>query len=134
MEFGYQFPYMVHDCVNAGTIKPSILAKVVGGRVETKWLFRTRNNEHQARLAKSDRAQNAQGIFKARIPTQEKQKSQVLVLVDDVMTTGATLANLAQVLQVEYPQARIVAVTWIRAQGTHGQGDWEIEKRARGLV
>jgi len=60
-------------------------------------LKRTKNRTPQSRLSGEARLTNAEGIYRAAIP--DKWKGKCLVLVDDVMTTGATLGNCAQALQ-----------------------------------
>ena len=60
-------------------------------------LKRTKNRKPQSTLKGEARIKNAEGIYEATIPDEWRGKR--LVLVDDVMTTGATLCNCAQALQ-----------------------------------
>ena len=60
-------------------------------------LKRTRNRTSQTHLSGEERRRNAEGIYKANIPNEWRGKC--LVLVDDVMTTGATLSSCALALQ-----------------------------------
>lgn len=61
-------------------------------------LKRTQNRTPQSRLKGEARLKNAEGIYRAKaIPDEWRGKR--FVLVDDVMTTGATLSSCAQALQ-----------------------------------
>ncbi|MBO7499380.1 MAG: ComF family protein [Bacteroidaceae bacterium] len=60
-------------------------------------LRRTRNRKPQSRLNGTARIRNAEGIYEASVPNGWRGKR--LVVVDDVMTTGATLANCALALK-----------------------------------
>ena len=59
-------------------------------------LKRTKNRTPQSRLSGETRRKNAEGIYHATIPDEWRGKH--LVLVDDVMTTGATLGYCAKAL------------------------------------
>ena len=59
-------------------------------------LKRTKNRKPQSRLNGEARLKNAEGIYHAYIP--DEWRGKCLVLIDDVMTTSATLGNCAQAL------------------------------------
>lgn len=58
-------------------------------------LKRARSTPHQASLAKREREKAIQGAFKLG----ERPQANTILLVDDVMTTGATLREAAKVLK-----------------------------------
>lgn len=68
-------------------------------------LKRTKNGTPQSRLSGEKRLKNAEGIYRATIPNEWRGKN--LVLVDDVMTTGATLSSCAKALKSEDKTAEL---------------------------
>jgi len=76
------------------------VAKLPGGRrlrVEAGLLIRTRPTLPQAGLRYKARKGNVQGAF--GVPRPESLRGRQVVLVDDVMTTGATLSACAKALK-----------------------------------
>lgn len=61
-----------------------------------KVLKRTRNTKDQTKLTPEERIQNVKGAFDLKDP--ETVKGKRIILVDDVITTGATLGECARVL------------------------------------
>lgn len=72
------------------------LALKYNGCVENKLLKRIRNTEQQARLSRPDRFENVSAAFacEAACPAPEQ-----IILVDDILTTGATFIEAAQTLR-----------------------------------
>jgi len=66
------------------------LSRISQGQVDARRLRRLRHTEQQAKRDRRARSQNVSGAFAAR-PRTPGKRGQV-VLVDDVVTTGATLA------------------------------------------
>src|SRR5260221_361752 len=81
-----------------GVLPPRCLAcgTVVG---EPDWLVRRRRTPSQGRLGAAGRARNVRGAFALRPGHSVKGKR--LVVVDDVLTSGATVEECARVLRRE---------------------------------
>jgi ComF family protein len=78
--------------------------------VDARMLRRTRNTPHQADLDAAARAQNVHGAFSSdRVMT-----GQVICLLDDVCTTGSTLAECANVC-LNAGAKEVIALTVARA-------------------
>jgi len=77
-------------------------------RVAPEILVRTRATKPQTRLARSERLSNVAGAFAVSVPPLV-QKSHVF-LIDDVTTTGATLANAATALRRAGAEVTLLAL------------------------
>jgi competence protein ComFC len=75
-------------------------------------LCRKRATTPQTGLSVSARRQNLRGAFEA--PKPEEVRGRVIVLVDDVMTTGATLSACARTLK-RAGAAKVMGLTLVRA-------------------
>ncbi|MBZ5513359.1 MAG: ComF family protein [Acidobacteriia bacterium] len=108
-ERGFNQAELLADGLRAG------LAKSRGGRVpdiDTRSLRKTRATPPQTGLSLSARRENVRGAFAVARPERIRHKK--IVLVDDVMTTGATLSSCARALESAGAQA-ICALTLARA-------------------
>ena len=65
-------------------------------KIENSVLFKTENTQNQMKLKKAERLKNLKGAFEVKNKLQISGEE--IVLVDDVMTTGATLFECAKVL------------------------------------
>lgn len=96
-----------------GYNQAAVLATALGGAtglsVDADLLQRARDTPTQTALAPEARAANVKGVFMA-----PGLMEGTFVLVDDVCTTGATLASAATALR-EAGAARVEAVTFARA-------------------
>lgn len=88
----------------------SALGRLSGIPVRADLLRRVRDTERQTRLAPDARQANVAGAFRAR-----RVGERVPVLVDDVFTTGATLAAAAEALLASGSR-NVTAVTFARAR------------------
>jgi len=90
------------------------LARRRGLRCEPEMLLRVRHNAVQASLKREARAANVRGVFAIEPRKAEQLRGTTVALLDDVMTSGATLFELAGVLLqggVMSVQAWVVART-----------------------
>ena len=81
---------------NQSALLAVALAKRLNRRADCRTLLRTRDTEHQARLSGDDRKNNLKDAFAVKRP--EWVRGRTILLVDDVMTTGATLSHCARPL------------------------------------
>lgn len=69
-------------------------------------LLRARHHSSQTRLNASERLTNARDIYSVRLPLISPEPSHIL-LVDDIITSGATMIACAEALHKAYPRTRI---------------------------
>ena len=81
-------------------------------QIETRCLLRIRPTVPQTGLTFKQRLENVRGVFRVNSP--EAVKGRVIVLLDDVMTTGATLSSCAGGLK-KAGAARVLGLTLARA-------------------
>ncbi len=81
----------------------ALLAKNIaasgGKKMLLDLLIRTKNNKPQASLNQKMRKQNVAGIFKVKEKYLSEIKGKNILLVDDVITTGATAESCCKVLK-----------------------------------
>jgi len=86
------------------------LSRVQGARVDARRLCRLRHTEQQAKRARQGRVENVAEAFRARNSATRPQR---VVLVDDVVTSGATLLACIQALRATGDEiVGCVAVAW----------------------
>jgi ComF family protein len=101
-----------------GTNSPEVLAsclgKSLGIPVRRRVLVRHRNTLPQADLSPSRRFQNVRGAFRVR--RGDALKDARVLIVDDVLTTGATCSEAAKMLK-QAGAAWVAVAVVARAQG-----------------
>lgn len=82
------------------------IAKSLGAQVESRAIARTRRTSMQAKMSDHEkRAANVHGAFAVRRP--ELIDGRKVLLVDDVITTGATLEACADAINRSLPEVRL---------------------------
>ena len=95
---------------NQSEVIASMLAKQLN-KPYKNLLKRTRSTQRQATLSREERLKNLQGAFAVKKPAHVSGKK--ILLVDDVLTTGATLHACAEALQ-QAGSAEILVFTLAR--------------------
>ena len=105
------------------------LARARGGAgIETRALLRTKATPPQTGLSLEERRDNVRGAFSVAEP--ERVRGRVVVLIDDVMTTGSTLSACAEALKAA-GAGRVLGLTLARAIPQFADRD---VKEAAGMV
>ena len=78
-------------------------------KVDTHSTHRVRNNPSQARRGARDRWENVDNLFAVRHP--ERLRGKHILVVDDVLTSGATLTSLLLTIHAAVPDCRISVAT-----------------------
>lgn len=85
------------------------IASQLGVKVDRTTLYRRRNNPSQTLQHATDRWANVDDIFAVRHP--ERLRGKHVLLVDDVLTTGATLASCIRAIYAAAPDCKVSVVT-----------------------
>ncbi len=85
------------------------IARAMGLPVDRRSVIRHKHNESQARKQEMERWENAEGIFTVRNP--EALRGKHILLVDDVLTTGATIISMGETVLKAMPDCRISIAT-----------------------
>ena len=83
---------------NQSALLAEIIAKASGRMVAHGALKRVKATPQQVGLDKSERAHNVQGAFRVPAPGRAEVTGRKLVLIDDVLTSGATVDACARAL------------------------------------
>jgi ComF family protein len=75
------------------------LARALGTRADARLLLRIRDTPHQLALPPEERAANVRGAFAVEPARRAELRGASVTVVDDVLTTGATLREIARVLR-----------------------------------
>lgn len=94
---------------NQSTYLAEGIAQTLGVTVDTRSVRRIRNNPSQARRGARDRWDNVDNIF--TVTNSERLCGKHILVVDDVLTSGATLTTLLTTLSNAIPNCRISIAT-----------------------
>lgn len=84
---------------NQSALLARAVAAAAAGRLAVDLLVRRRHTPQQGRLSASARRRNVRGAFAIRPQRAEAVAGRRILLVDDVLTTGATVEECARVLR-----------------------------------
>lgn len=84
------------------------LSRMTGIPTDGRAVFRIRHNPSQTKLDKKQRLENVRDIFRAKEPWRVRGRR--VILVDDVLTTGATIGSCARAL-LEAGATEVLALT-----------------------
>jgi ComF family protein len=76
----------------------AVIGRQSGVKVTSEVLRRVRPTQQQIGLSRSERASNVQGAFKVAVGRQSEIRGRRVILVDDVLTSGATADACARAL------------------------------------
>ena len=102
---------MVKRKYNQSALLANVIAKILKKPVVYNSLVRTKFKESQGHLSLKDRKLNVKEAFKIKNPLKVKGKN--VLLVDDVLTTGATLNECAKILK-KAGAKKVIAITFAR--------------------
>jgi ComF family protein len=93
------------------------LSKELGLPRRLWWLWRIRATQSQRTLGPTERHANVRGAFRARRASSASLRGQHVLLVDDVMTTGATASEAALALKSSGSAGRVTVAVLAHATG-----------------
>jgi predicted amidophosphoribosyltransferase len=95
-----------------------MISRLTGVPVAHHALRRVRATRQQVGLTQAERATNVQGAFKVSAEGRSDTDGRRLVLIDDVLTSGATLDNCARIL-LRAGAANVDALVFARVVQAH---------------
>ncbi|NLI91063.1 MAG: ComF family protein [Peptococcaceae bacterium] len=93
-------PMHPNKLAERGFNQTEVLASILSGKLGIQlrhYLIRTKDTAPQTSLGRNERIQNLRGVFQVKEGV--KLKDKIIWLVDDVITTGATLGESAKILK-----------------------------------
>src|SRR5690606_25624540 len=100
---------------NQSEIIAQAVQNILGGELNTKTAKRVINNKKQAKLSRKDRLKNVKDIFKV-MPDLFPTKASKIIVVDDVLSTSATINSFGQELKKFFPQIPLEGIVLFRGR------------------
>jgi ComF family protein len=116
---------------NQAEILANEISKLTGIPVVNDLVIRSRQNERQASLRRDQRQANSVQLFDCRKSSEHLGKS--VLMIDDVLTTGATLQSLKSSLEIQGVSVA-AGLTWVSSIAPGGAADWAMEVLWNGLL
>ena len=112
-------PLSVQRLAERGFNQALLLARALAApKTEARLLLRVRHTAAQAALDRQERLGNVQGAFAVDPLRASQLRGKRVVVIDDVMTSGASLYTAAEVLR-QAGAARVTALVLARTDETH---------------
>lgn len=102
-QFDFMVPIPLHPTrkrergYNQSFLLASQLSRIFNINLNINLLIKTKNTKNQSLLSKKERWTNITGAFKIKNPNEVNNKS--ILLIDDLLTTGATSSEAAKALK-----------------------------------
>ena len=102
-QFDFMVPIPLHPTrkrergYNQSFLLASQLSRIFNINLNINLLIKTKNTKNQSLLSKKERWTNITGAFKIKSPNEVNNKS--ILLIDDLLTTGATSSEAAKALK-----------------------------------
>lgn len=80
-----------------------------------KFIDKVKEHKHQAGLNQKQRLENLKGTFEIFEENSKEIKGKVVLIVDDVFTTGATLSECSKILKTKKP-AKVKTITFAKTK------------------
>lgn len=96
-------PINIKTFYKRGFNQCELIAKILSEKFDIKLLkkaiYKTRENEKQSLMSREQRYKNVKGVFAVNDSFSEYLKGKTVLLIDDVMTTGATIDECSKMLK-----------------------------------
>ena len=89
------------------------VARLVGAHVAEGWVKRVKSTRHQVGLSSKEREHNVRGAFRVTDRFLEQYQGELIIFIDDVVTTGATIEAMTRSFGSQY-RSRINVLSFAR--------------------